>query len=69
MKVEKLSDGNFAFKQGNKILGQTRESVNGIGFGYTYDIGKKESLCFYSNNTPWSKAEAVIKLRNKLINQ
>lgn len=63
----KLSDGNFAFKQGNTILGKTVESANGIGFGYTYDIGTKESLCFYSNNEPWTKAEAVVKLRKRLL--
>jgi len=67
MKTTKLSDGNFAFTQGNTILGQTVESVNGIGFGYTYDIGTKESLCFYSNNEPWTKAQAVIKLRKRLL--
>ena len=63
----KLTDGNFAFKQRNKVLGRTVESVNGIGFGYTYDFGTKESLCFYSNNEPWTKAEAVIKLRKRLL--
>jgi hypothetical protein len=67
MKVVSLSDGNFAFKQGNKFLGRTCESANNIGFGYSYDMpGVKDSLCFYSNNEPWTKAQAVVKLRNKL---
>lgn len=68
MKTVKLSDGNFAFKQGNRILGRTCESANNIGFGYSYDMpGAKDSLCFYSNKEPWTKAEAVVRLRRKLI--
>jgi len=60
-------DGLKILKEGNRILGYVTESVNNIGFGYSFDKpSDKESFVFYGNSRKWIRAEAMMNLQRRI---